>query len=77
MTTKRVSMQKIKDILRLKYDAKLPLRQIALSLSLSLGAVSKYLKRAKAKMNSRTAHRATVSTKSPPATSARPPLVKR
>lgn len=37
-------MQKIKDILRLKYDAKLPLRQIALSLSLSLGAVSKYLK---------------------------------
>ncbi len=48
MTTKRVSMQKIKDILRLKYDAKLPLRQIALSLSLSLGAVSKYLKRAEA-----------------------------
>ena len=43
MTTKRVSMQKIKDILRLKYDAKLPLRQIALSLNLSLGAVSKYL----------------------------------
>ncbi len=48
MTTKRVSMQKIKDILRLKYDANLSLRQIALSLSLSLGVVSQYLKRAEA-----------------------------
>ncbi len=48
MTTKRVTMQKIKDILRLKFDAKLSLRQIALSLSLSLGVISKYLQRAEA-----------------------------
>lgn len=48
MTTKRVTMQKIKDILRLKYSAELSIRQIALSLALSIGAVSKYLGRAKA-----------------------------
>ena len=48
MTTKKVTMQKIKDTLRLRYDAKLPQRQIALSLGLSLGVVSKYLQRAEA-----------------------------
>ena len=48
MTTKRVTMQKIKDILRLKFEAKLSLRQIALSLSLSLGVISKYVQRAEA-----------------------------
>lgn len=48
MTTKRVTMQKIKDILRLKFDAQLSLRQIALSLSLSLGVISKYVQRAEA-----------------------------
>jgi transposase len=48
MTTKRVTMQKIKDILRLKYIAGLSIRQIALSLALSIGVVSKYLNRAKA-----------------------------
>ena len=46
--TKRVSMLKIKDILCLKYEAKLSLRQIALSLGLSLGVISKCLKRAEA-----------------------------
>lgn len=46
--TKRVSMLKIKDILRLKYEAKLSQRQIARSQGLSLGVISKYLKRAEA-----------------------------
>ena len=48
MTTKRVTMQKIKDVLRLKFQAKLSVRQIALSLCLSLGVISKYLQRAEA-----------------------------
>ena len=48
MTTKKVTMQKIKDTLRLRYDAKLPQRQIALSLGLSLGVVSKYASLAEA-----------------------------
>ena len=43
---KRVSMNKIKDVLRLRYHAALSIRQIATSLNLSTGAVSKYLKRA-------------------------------
>lgn len=45
MTNKRVSMIKLKEILRLKHEAKLSIRQIARSLNLSGGAVSKYLKR--------------------------------
>ncbi|MBL7004018.1 MAG: hypothetical protein ISR69_08335 [Gammaproteobacteria bacterium] len=48
MTTKRVSINKLKELLRLKYDAKLPLRQMALCLSLSIGVISKYIKRAEA-----------------------------
>jgi len=48
MTTKKVSMQKIKEVLRLKFEAELSTRQIARSLNLSVGAVSKYLTRAKA-----------------------------
>jgi hypothetical protein len=48
MKTKRVTMLKLKETLRLKYEAKLSLRQIALSLSLSLGGISKYLQRADA-----------------------------
>lgn len=48
MTTKRVTMQKIKDILRLKHGAGLSIRQIAKSLGLSIGVVSKYLRRAQA-----------------------------
>lgn len=39
-------MQKLKDVLRLRYQAKLSQRQIAASLNLSTGAVAKYLKRA-------------------------------
>ena len=38
----------LKEILRLKYEAQLSLRQIALSLSLSVGVISKYLHRAEA-----------------------------
>ena len=47
MTTKRVTMHKIKEILRLKFASGLSVRQIALSLALSVGVVSKYLTRAK------------------------------
>lgn len=48
MTTKKVSMQKIKDVLRLKYGADLSLRQISKSLNLSTGVISKYINRADA-----------------------------
>lgn len=48
MTTKRVTMNKLKEILRLKFEANLSLRQIALCVSLSLGVISKYLQRAEA-----------------------------
>jgi transposase len=48
MTTKRVTMFKLKELLRLRYEARLSVRQIALSLSLSLGVISKYLQRAEA-----------------------------
>lgn len=41
-------MIKLKEILRLKYEAGLSLRQIALCLSLSTGVISKYLQRAEA-----------------------------
>jgi len=46
MTTKKVTMQKIKDILRLKYSANLSIRQISRSLNLSTGVISKYINRA-------------------------------
>lgn len=39
-------MRKIKDVLRLKYEAKLSCRQIAASLKLSVGVISKYTKAA-------------------------------
>ena len=48
MTTKRVTMLKLNEILRLKYEANLSHRQIARSLGISLGVVSKYLERAHA-----------------------------
>lgn len=43
MPAKEVSMHKIKDILRLHYEAKLSQHQIAASLGLSSGAVNKYI----------------------------------
>ena len=46
MTTKRVTMNKLKEMLRMRYEAQLSLRQIALCLSLSIGVISRYLKRA-------------------------------
>lgn len=49
MTTKRITMQKIKDVLRLKHAGGLSLRQIERSLNLSIGVISKYSKRAKEK----------------------------
>ena len=48
MSTKRVTMMKLRELLRLKYEAQLSVRQIALCLSLSMGAVSKYVQRADA-----------------------------
>lgn len=48
MPIKRVSMIKLKEILRLKYEAQLSLRQIAACLSLSIGVISKYVQRADA-----------------------------
>lgn len=48
MKTKKISMQKIKEILRLKYGADLSSRQISRSLNISTGAISKYLNRADA-----------------------------
>src|SRR5262245_1327771 len=46
MATPRISMRKIKDVLRLKHAAGFSQRQIARSLNLSTGAVSTYLTRA-------------------------------
>jgi DNA-binding transcriptional regulator LsrR (DeoR family) len=43
-----VSMHKVKEILRLYFDAKLSQHQIAASLNLSSGVVNKYLALAKA-----------------------------
>jgi len=48
MTTKRVTMQKLKEVLRLRYGAELSIRQIATSLGLSSGVVAKYISRAQA-----------------------------
>jgi transposase len=45
MPAKEVSMRKIKEVLRLHFDAKLSQHQIAKSLSLSVGVVNKYLQR--------------------------------
>ena len=43
MPADRLAMRHIKDILRLRFDAGLSLRQIARSLDLSVGVISKYL----------------------------------
>jgi len=47
MKPKKITVLKLKDILRLHYQAKLSTRQIALSLNVSRGVVSKYLIRAR------------------------------
>jgi transposase len=47
MPTERLSMRKIRDVLRMKFDAGLSQRAIARSLSLSNGAVHGYLQRAR------------------------------
>ena len=46
MSTAPISMRKLKDILRLKYDCSLSHRQIAKSLSISPSVVSRYANRA-------------------------------
>ena len=47
MQPKKVTVLKLKDILRLHYDAHLTQRQIARSQKLSVGVISKYLTRAR------------------------------
>ena len=47
MPTERLSMRKIRDVLRLKFEAGLSERAISRALSLSAGAVNGYLKRAR------------------------------
>lgn len=47
MPTVKLTMRKMKDVLRLKGEARLSLRQIARSLQIGLGTVSLYLNRAK------------------------------
>jgi len=47
MPAERTSMRTIKDVLRLKFEARLSQRQIARSLNIGLGTVSLHLKRAK------------------------------
>src|SRR5215475_7431994 len=48
MSAPPISMRKLKELLRLKYEAGLSQRQIAGALRLSLGVVNKYLKAAEA-----------------------------
>src|SRR5262245_65631572 len=48
MSALPISMRKLKDVLRLKYEAGLSQRQIARALHLSLGVVNKYLNAAQA-----------------------------
>src|SRR5215510_8196391 len=48
MSAPTISMRKLKDLLRLKYEAGLSQRQIARALRLSLGVVNKYLHAAQA-----------------------------
>lgn len=43
MPAERISMRKIKDVLRLKFTAQLSHRQIAAALKVSVGVVNKYL----------------------------------
>src|SRR2546428_5288048 len=48
MTASRLPMRKLRDVLRLKYDAGLPQRAIAQACGLGLGTVTTYLQRATA-----------------------------
>jgi DNA-binding transcriptional regulator LsrR (DeoR family) len=47
MKPKKVTVLRLKDILRLHYEAHLSIHQIALSMKISRGAISKYLVRAR------------------------------
>jgi DNA-binding transcriptional regulator LsrR (DeoR family) len=47
MPTEPISMRKLKEILRLKYQAKLSHRKIAKSLSISASTISNYITSAK------------------------------
>jgi len=47
MPAKRLTMRKIRDILRLRMEAQLSIRQINASTKISVGAIQKLLKQAK------------------------------
>ena len=47
MAKKRISMRKIKEVLRLRFEAELSCRAIALALTIGLATVFDYLERAK------------------------------
>ncbi len=48
MPAKRIAMRKIRDVLRLKLDARLSIRQISASTKVSVGAIQKLLQKAQA-----------------------------
>ena len=48
MAASRLPMRKLRDVLRLKYETRLPLRAIAQACGLGLGTTSTYLQRAAA-----------------------------
>jgi predicted transcriptional regulator len=48
MPAERLSMRKIRELLRLRFESRLPQRAIAESRGLSQGAISTYLSRARA-----------------------------
>ena len=48
MPTERLSMRRIRDVLRLKYEAGLSERALVAALGLSKGAIGAYLNRARA-----------------------------
>ena len=48
MPTERLSMRRIRDVLRLKYEARLSERAMVAALGISKGAIGSYLSRARA-----------------------------
>ena len=48
MPTERLSMRRIRDVLRLKYEARLSERAMVAALGISKGAIGSYLNRARA-----------------------------
>jgi predicted DNA-binding protein (UPF0251 family) len=55
MSRKRISMKKIREVLRLRYEANLSQKKIATSVSVGEGTVWRYLDKAKKGHGSKTA----------------------